>query len=185
MEGVSLVDMRDRCVWSLDGSGEFSVAFVRRVIDDSSLPVVSSKTKWVNVVPIKVNIHAWKVRLDGLPTRLNISKRGMNIESISCPLCDNAVESSSHIFYACHIARELFRKITRWWDIIFLEISSYEDWTELLSNIRLHSKHKKTLEGVCYVMWWHIWNFRNKSIFDAVTSSKASIFEDIVASSFH
>ncbi|GJR83958.1 RNA-directed DNA polymerase, eukaryota, reverse transcriptase zinc-binding domain protein [Tanacetum coccineum] len=185
MEGVSLVDMRDRWVWSLDGSGEFFVASVRRVIDDRSLPVVSSKTKWVNVVPIKVNIHAWKVRLDGLPTRLNISKRGMNIESISCPLCNNAVESSSHIFFACHIARESFRKITRWWDINFLEISSHEDWTEWISNLRLHSKHKKLLEGVCYVMWWHIWNFRNKSIFGAVTPSKASIFEDIVASSFH
>nr|GEV91264.1 RNA-directed DNA polymerase, eukaryota, nucleotide-binding alpha-beta plait domain protein [Tanacetum cinerariifolium] len=84
-----------------------------RVIDDCSLPVVSSKTKWVNVVPIKVNTHAWKVRLDGLPTRLNISKRGMNIESIPCPLCDNAMESSSQIFFACHIARELFRKITQ------------------------------------------------------------------------
>nr|GEW94419.1 RNA-directed DNA polymerase, eukaryota, reverse transcriptase zinc-binding domain protein [Tanacetum cinerariifolium] len=58
MEGVSLVDMRDRWVWSLDGSGEFFVAFVRRVIDDCSLPIVLSKTKWVNVVPIKVNIHA-------------------------------------------------------------------------------------------------------------------------------
>ncbi|GKB44168.1 RNA-directed DNA polymerase, eukaryota, reverse transcriptase zinc-binding domain protein, partial [Tanacetum coccineum] len=184
-KGVSLVDIRDRWVWSLEGSGEFFVASVSRVIDDCSLPVVLSKTKWVNVVPIKVNIHAWKVRLDRLSTRLNISKRNMNIESILCPLCNNAVESSSHIFFACHIARELFRKITRWWDINFLEISSHEDWTKWLSNLRLHSKHKKLLEGVCYVMWWHIWNFRNKSIFGAVTPSKASIFEDIVASSFH
>ncbi|GJR18121.1 RNA-directed DNA polymerase, eukaryota, reverse transcriptase zinc-binding domain protein, partial [Tanacetum coccineum] len=147
LEGVTLGDMRDRWVWSMDGTGEFSVASVRKVIDDRLLPDISSKTKWVNMVPIKINIHAWKVRLDGLPTRLNLSKRGMDIESISCPLCDNAVESSSHIFFACHIARELFRKITRWWDINFLEVSSHEEWTDWLSNLRLLSKHKKLLEG--------------------------------------
>ncbi|GKC73941.1 RNA-directed DNA polymerase, eukaryota, reverse transcriptase zinc-binding domain protein [Tanacetum coccineum] len=185
LEGVTLGDMMDMWVWSMDGTGKFYVAFVRKVIDDRLLPDISSKTKWVNMVPIKINIHACKVRLDGLPARLNLSKRGMDIESISCPLCDNAVESSSHIFFACHIARELFRKITRWWDINFLEVSSHEEWTDWLLNLRLLSKHKKLLEGVCYVMWWHIWNFRNKSVFGASIPSKAAIFEDIVASSFH
>ncbi|GJY66379.1 RNA-directed DNA polymerase, eukaryota, reverse transcriptase zinc-binding domain protein [Tanacetum coccineum] len=182
---VTLGDMRDMWVWSMDDTCEFSVASVRKVIDDRLLPDISSKTKWVNMVPIKINIHAWKVRLDGLPTRLNLFNRGMDIESISCPLCDNAVESSSHIFFACHIAREVFRKITRWWDINFLEVSSHEEWTDWLSNLRLLSKHKKRLEGVCYVMWWHIWNFCNKSVFGASIPSKAAIFEDIVASSFH
>ncbi|GKE67653.1 hypothetical protein Tco_1521814, partial [Tanacetum coccineum] len=38
MEGVALVDMRDRWVWSLAGSGEFSVAYVRRLIDERWLP---------------------------------------------------------------------------------------------------------------------------------------------------
>nr|GEU75656.1 RNA-directed DNA polymerase, eukaryota, reverse transcriptase zinc-binding domain protein [Tanacetum cinerariifolium] len=111
MEGLSLVDIKDRWIWSLEGCGEFLVAYVRKVLDDRSLPVVSFKTRWIHVVPIKVNIHAWKVRLDSLPTRLNISKRGMDIESILSPICDKEVESSSHIFFTYHIAREIFRKI--------------------------------------------------------------------------
>ncbi|GJR92125.1 putative RNA-directed DNA polymerase, eukaryota, reverse transcriptase zinc-binding domain protein, partial [Tanacetum coccineum] len=36
--GVDLVDMRDRWVWSLEGSGEFMVSFVRRLIDEHWLP---------------------------------------------------------------------------------------------------------------------------------------------------
>ncbi|GJZ66555.1 RNA-directed DNA polymerase, eukaryota [Tanacetum coccineum] len=110
MEGVDLVDMRDRWVWSLEGSGEFSVASVRRPVDERWLPEVSTKTLWINVVPIKVNV--WKVKLDCLPARLNISRRGMNIDSILCPICDKAVESTSHIFFVCHIARDVFHKIT-------------------------------------------------------------------------
>ncbi|GKD22746.1 RNA-directed DNA polymerase, eukaryota [Tanacetum coccineum] len=98
LDGVSLVNLRDRWRWSLVGSGEFSVASVRKWIDDKTLSEVSTKSRWIKAVPIKVNIHAWKVRLDGLPTRLNISSRGLDIDSILCPLCENAVESSTHIF---------------------------------------------------------------------------------------
>nr|GEZ29991.1 RNA-directed DNA polymerase, eukaryota, reverse transcriptase zinc-binding domain protein [Tanacetum cinerariifolium] len=57
MEGVTLVDMRG-WLWSLKGSGEFFVASVRRVIDECWLPEVSNKTRWINVVPIKVKVHA-------------------------------------------------------------------------------------------------------------------------------
>ncbi|GJV85201.1 hypothetical protein Tco_1525099 [Tanacetum coccineum] len=58
MEGVALVDMRDRWVWSLEDSGEFFVAYVRRLIDERWLPKVLTKTHWINFVPIKVNVHA-------------------------------------------------------------------------------------------------------------------------------
>ncbi|GKF21633.1 hypothetical protein Tco_0070271, partial [Tanacetum coccineum] len=70
MEGIALVDMRDRWVWSLEGSREFSVASVRKLIVERWLPEVLTKTRWINVVPNKVNVHAWKVRLDFLPTRV-------------------------------------------------------------------------------------------------------------------
>ncbi|GJZ01857.1 RNA-directed DNA polymerase, eukaryota [Tanacetum coccineum] len=185
VEGTVLANSCDRWVWSKEGSGDFSVASARRTIDDRWLPIVSAKTRWISVVPIKINVHAWKVRLNGLPTRMNISRRGMDIESILCHSCGVAVETTSHVFFSCHIAREVFRKIANWWDVNFMELSSYEEWLEWLLNLRLHSKHKKMIEGVCYTMWWSIWNFRNKSIFGSHTPSKAALFEDIVSRSFY
>nr|GFC31620.1 RNA-directed DNA polymerase, eukaryota [Tanacetum cinerariifolium] len=72
---VGLVPMLDRYIWSLEGSGDFSVASIRKVIDDKFLPNVSSKTRWVKYVPIKVNILAWKVKMDALSVRFNLSRR--------------------------------------------------------------------------------------------------------------
>ncbi|GJT42562.1 ribonuclease H-like domain-containing protein [Tanacetum coccineum] len=100
----------DRWYWSLDGSGEFTVASVRKVIDDIRLPVVATQTRWIKAVPIKVNVHAWKVSLDCLPTRLNLSRRGIDIPSILCPICDRVTESSRHLFFECHIAKRYFCK---------------------------------------------------------------------------
>ncbi|GJX03064.1 RNA-directed DNA polymerase, eukaryota, reverse transcriptase zinc-binding domain protein [Tanacetum coccineum] len=74
VEDVVLINMQDRWVSSKEGSGEFSVASARRLIDDQRMPYVSTKTRWVTTVSIKVNVHAWKVKIDRLPTRINISR---------------------------------------------------------------------------------------------------------------
>ncbi|GKA04232.1 RNA-directed DNA polymerase, eukaryota [Tanacetum coccineum] len=137
LEGVTLGISSDIWVWSLVGTGEFSVASVRKLVDDIRLPEVSSQSRWIKEVPIKVNVLSWKVRLDGLPTRLNISRRGIDIPSILCPICDREVESVSHLFFKCHVATDIFKKICRWWNVDFVDIKSYDDWFSWLLNLNL------------------------------------------------
>ncbi|GJR57571.1 hypothetical protein Tco_1499733 [Tanacetum coccineum] len=76
LAGTMLSDSNDRWSWSLVGSGKFLVASVRKLIDEHRLGGSSYKTRWIHTVPIKINILAWKVRYDFLPTRLNLSRRG-------------------------------------------------------------------------------------------------------------
>ncbi|GKB87231.1 RNA-directed DNA polymerase, eukaryota [Tanacetum coccineum] len=76
VKNITLGPLFDRRIWSLENSVEFSVASVRKMIDDKMLSDVAIKTRWLKSIPIKVNVHAWKVRIDSLPTRLNISRRG-------------------------------------------------------------------------------------------------------------
>nr|GEW55783.1 copia protein [Tanacetum cinerariifolium] len=103
----------NRLVWSLESSGEFTVASVRKLIDDKWLSGADNKTRWIKYVPIKINVHAWKVMSDSIPTRFNISRRGINIDSLSCVLCDNGVETSNHLFFSCCFVRQVFRLIMR------------------------------------------------------------------------
>nr|GEW23027.1 RNA-directed DNA polymerase [Tanacetum cinerariifolium] len=70
MHDVSLSPMADRWTWALENSREFIVSSVRKHIDDKLIPGVGSKTRWIKYVPIKVNVNAWKVKLDALPTRM-------------------------------------------------------------------------------------------------------------------
>nr|GEZ20388.1 RNA-directed DNA polymerase, eukaryota [Tanacetum cinerariifolium]GEZ21239.1 RNA-directed DNA polymerase, eukaryota [Tanacetum cinerariifolium] len=44
-EGIVLVDSRDRWSWSLEGLRDFSVASIKRVIDEKILTLISSKTR--------------------------------------------------------------------------------------------------------------------------------------------
>ncbi|GJR97187.1 RNA-directed DNA polymerase, eukaryota [Tanacetum coccineum] len=185
VEDTSLVNIRDRWIWSLQSSGDFTVALIRKLIDEFTLSEVSSSTRWIKVVPIKVNVLAWKIKLDNLPTRLNISRRGMDINSILCLTCGKTVESTRHIFFTCQIARDILHLITSWWYIPYMEVSSYEEWLVWILSLRLSIKHKRIFEGVCYVMWWHNWNFRNKTIFGSESPSKAAIFDEVQSRSFY
>nr|GEU40815.1 RNA-directed DNA polymerase, eukaryota, reverse transcriptase zinc-binding domain protein [Tanacetum cinerariifolium] len=155
MKEVSLAPMFDRWTWELENTGDFSVASVCKLIDAKMLPIMENKTRWINYVPIKVNIHAWKVMTDSLPTRYNISRRGICIDSILCANFDTGVETTSHLFFSCCMARKLV-------------------------SIRLPMKNKKMLEGVFYVMWWLLWLFRNKIIFEDKTPKKEMFFDDWV-----
>ncbi|GJV61945.1 RNA-directed DNA polymerase, eukaryota [Tanacetum coccineum] len=116
--------------------GDFTVASIRKLIDEFTLSEVSSSTRWIKAVPIKVNVLAWKIKLDNLPTRLNISRRGMDIDSILCPTCGKAVESTRHIFFTCQIARDILHLITSWWNIPYMEVSSYEEWLNVLMKLQ-------------------------------------------------
>nr|GEU36328.1 RNA-directed DNA polymerase, eukaryota, reverse transcriptase zinc-binding domain protein [Tanacetum cinerariifolium] len=166
VQNVILDPMEDRWKWDLESSGDFSVASIRKRIDGITLLEVNSKSRWIKYVPIKVNVHAWKVKNDALPSRFNILRRGIVINSIMCDICHNWVETVTHLFFSCCLVREVTRLICRWWDMPFEEFVSYEDWLEWILRLRLPAKNKMMFEGVFYVLWWHVWAFRNKLLFD-------------------
>ncbi|GKD86907.1 RNA-directed DNA polymerase, eukaryota, reverse transcriptase zinc-binding domain protein [Tanacetum coccineum] len=185
ISGILLPNSNDRWIWSLNYSGDFSVKSVHSFIDDSLLPKEDVPTRWVKYVPIKINIFAWKVCLDRLPSRLNLSLRGIEISLILCPLCSIAVESISHLLFSCHVARQILQKIVRWWDLEYIDIHSYEDWLSWLNNIRLNKRLKDIFEGVSYVMWWVIWRFRNQIFFGPKQPHLGLLFDDIALLSFN
>ncbi|GKB82163.1 RNA-directed DNA polymerase, eukaryota, reverse transcriptase zinc-binding domain protein [Tanacetum coccineum] len=113
-DSLILPNMLDRWSWSHTGDGEFSVSSARNLIDDKSLGVIGSKTCWRKYVPSKVNIHSWRVNRNNLPTRLNLSRRGIDLDSILCPSCNLAVESTNHTFFSFPMMEDLYKKIARW-----------------------------------------------------------------------
>ncbi|GKC66131.1 RNA-directed DNA polymerase, eukaryota [Tanacetum coccineum] len=103
---LNIVASEDTCVWNLGLNGTFTVNDARNIIDQKTLPSLPS-TSWDKIIPPKVNIFMWRLSLDRLPHRLNLSLRGMDIPAISCSSCNANVESANHIFFECIIASDL------------------------------------------------------------------------------
>ncbi|GJZ87100.1 RNA-directed DNA polymerase, eukaryota [Tanacetum coccineum] len=132
---------------------------LRKGVEDYGIyPLVSSssvlilrieKISWVldNVLYVSIT-ERW------LPTRVNLSRRGVLLDSHLCPLCNAAMEDVQHVFFRCDVARVVLRKICRWWDIwnwlgdlIFLglgwleflcQTTPTEFWCHDISGAKLH-----------------------------------------------
>ncbi|GJY92876.1 RNA-directed DNA polymerase, eukaryota [Tanacetum coccineum] len=184
LEPVILSNMEDRWVWDMNGDGVFRVKDVRNLLDDTLLPKDEFPTRWVKCVPIKINVFAWKIFLDRLPTRLNLYRRGVVITSVECPNCGEANEDTTHIFFNCGLALDVMHLVCRWWNLDRSSFSSYSDWLVWFKALRMGSKKKDVLEGVFYVAWWCIWSYRNHLLFADKKPRKDYIFDDVVLRSF-
>nr|GEU39708.1 RNA-directed DNA polymerase, eukaryota [Tanacetum cinerariifolium] len=136
---------------------------IRRFMDEFFLPKVDVATRCINYFPIKINVFAWRVWLDRLPTRTNLLRRNVSVPSLLCPT--SSPGDISHLLYKCSLAVDVSRLIYRWWDLSWSPLVSYSEWLDWFKSIRLNSKSKDVLECVFYVSWWSIWNYRNQLLF--------------------
>ncbi|GJT08884.1 RNA-directed DNA polymerase, eukaryota [Tanacetum coccineum] len=96
------------------------------LVHDVSLIPMSDRWKWD--LESLGDFSVASVKTDSLPTRFNVSRRGIDIDSIICAICDNGVEMSRHLFFYCCMVRQIVCKITRWWDVLYVDVESYKDW---------------------------------------------------------
>ncbi|GJX57117.1 RNA-directed DNA polymerase, eukaryota [Tanacetum coccineum] len=157
LESVILSSADDRWVWELNGEGIFNVKDARQFLDDFFLPKAPVATRWIKSIPIKVNIFAWKLHLDRLPTRVNLARRGVQVLSSSCPVCNTVQEDVPHLFFLCDVARDVSRLICRWWNVSWSPVGSYLNWLSWFNSIRLGSNVKDLLEGVFYIAWMRVY----------------------------
>ncbi|GJS15007.1 RNA-directed DNA polymerase, eukaryota [Tanacetum coccineum] len=98
IDSVSLSSSHDRWVCNASCDGNFRVKDIRNSIDDLFLPSGPETTIWVKFIPIKINVFTWRARRDCLPTRANLIRRGVFMESVNYPICGLHEENAQSYF---------------------------------------------------------------------------------------
>nr|GEV90079.1 zinc finger, CCHC-type [Tanacetum cinerariifolium] len=136
------------------------------------------------ILPKKVNIFLWRLNLDRLPHRLNLSWRGLEIQSISCSVCSNDMESNDHGFYTCDVALHIWSLVRIWCDISIPAIVSHSDWKSWFDNLHLSSDGKTRLQVIAATVWWTIWKYKNPVTFNSQCMRKCDLIDNIRLCSF-
>nr|GFB31261.1 RNA-directed DNA polymerase, eukaryota [Tanacetum cinerariifolium] len=184
IHGGQLVEEQDKWVWNLEGDGVFKVVSARHFIDEGLSEMEGVQTRWVKLVPIKFNVFTWRLALNKLLTRFNMSSKGLEVWSIVCPVCNVGAEMVDHLFFSCSVASSIMAKVQGWWGFLESGISSYNSWASWFEGLRLKKVAKDYLEAIIFVSWWVIWGYRNKLLFSLKSLAKASLFDLIVSHSY-
>nr|GFA97663.1 hypothetical protein [Tanacetum cinerariifolium] len=174
----------DTCIWVLSNDGTFSIKSARRLIDSKLLPSIPTLTMWDKFLPRKVNIFLWRLSLDLLLHRLNLSSRGLDIPSISCSFCNGNVESADHVFFECDLVKEILCHVRKWCDISIPTFVSYDTWNSWFSTWQATKATSRRLYVIFAALFWWIWRYRNSVTFSSDSIKKGDLFDNIRASSF-
>ncbi|KAK9058221.1 hypothetical protein SSX86_023061 [Deinandra increscens subsp. villosa] len=184
LSSYNFSNIDDKWSWCLDGDSEFSVKRVRKYIDNQYLPKGNLPTKWLKYVPKKVNITVWRILLDRLPTRLNLSKRGLELESIMCPICYSKAESITHLLGDCSFFTKIMARVKTWLDSNWLDTNTPLAMIKSIDDSKCSRMKKDVIYSIIYTTWWHVWKSRNLLIFKPSEFRNGSVFDSIVLLSF-
>lgn len=158
---------RDRWRWFIDETEEFKVKTLRELVDEKTLEGQGTVlvTKWNRWIPKKINVFVWRLRQRRIPTRMVLDHMGIDLDSILCPCCQDAIETVEHCLIRCKWAEDGWVKIFKWWNLnvsfgtSILDLISHEGHQSFTMN------HKILWQAVIWCSTYVIWEGRNNVTF--------------------
>ncbi|XP_071738834.1 uncharacterized protein [Rutidosis leptorrhynchoides] len=107
----------DTCFWKIAHTGIFTIRSLSLVIDNQLIEEDPRlfETLRNNLVPKKLEIFVWRARQKRLPVMKELDKRGIDLNSVRCPLCDDDLETVDHSLIFCKCAMDVWDRVFDWW----------------------------------------------------------------------
>ncbi|GMI85885.1 hypothetical protein like AT4G29090 [Hibiscus trionum] len=157
----------DCLVWTGSADGSFSVknGFKTVMVQDSNNSFWR-KYVWQKLAPPKVEAFVWQSAWGRIPVRSELRKRGLtSLSDIRCPLCQEDVETVSHLLFTCKISWALWMKFARFWNVHF---TMPNDPTLVILCWHLAcpiDNNNSIWRFIPAVIMWSLWLMRNDLIF--------------------
>ncbi|XP_071685671.1 uncharacterized protein [Rutidosis leptorrhynchoides] len=177
----------DTWVWNLSSSGLFTTKRLATLIDEKIIGGYASandETLKNNLVPLKVELFIWRMLKRRIPVRAELDKRGIDLDSVLCPLCDNDVESIEHLMVFCQQSMDIWERVYKWWGlgpVTNLSINEAFRGNCNRSSSPLGSKIWQALEWTCAYL---IWRNRNQMVFSKKSWNSPTALMEIQLKSF-
>ncbi|KAA3457985.1 reverse transcriptase [Gossypium australe] len=166
----------DLLVWNGELSDEFSVRSSYILLQNCDPTAYALQDiyrgfynkLWKIDIPLKIKLFIWKISLNYLATRVNMSLRNLTSNSL-CPRCGVGEETMNHLFRGCPVSVTIWTDLSDVISVLFPSTEFVEWLTKAMANLPLN---------VCRlfcVTLWAIWEDRNSRIHDKKNRSSKEI----------
>ncbi|XP_071713330.1 uncharacterized protein [Rutidosis leptorrhynchoides] len=168
IRGVKIkTEYSDSWRWTSSRHGKFETRLLSDALNSSMTPTGINRFETLrnNLVPKKVEDFVWRARKKRLPVLTELDKRGLDLNSVRCPICDNDIESVDHSLVYCNRSLEIWSKILEWWGFNGSNITSLGDIFDVTSGNSMSTLGAKVWQAVRWSSAYLIWKNRNQKVF--------------------
>ena len=113
---------------------------------------------WRLKVPNKIRNFTWRACWNILPTKANLFRWKITTDNI-CEVCGNFEETTTHVLWNCHRAKEVWKEISLDTDKVMNRCSEFLDLLWYARNVKQWPEEDI---GLMVITAWGIWTNRNE-----------------------
>ncbi|XP_071739044.1 uncharacterized protein [Rutidosis leptorrhynchoides] len=117
------------------------------------------------MLPQKIELFIWRVKQQRIPVKIELDKRGVDLDTVRCPVCNNDLETVEHIFIHCFFAKDLWSRVFRWWKINRKMYTQLEDMFKGIENPSQPTNTSNLWMAIEWVTAYFIWQNCNHTLF--------------------
>ncbi|XP_071739035.1 uncharacterized protein [Rutidosis leptorrhynchoides] len=132
-----------------------------------------------NLVLKKVGIFIWRTQIGRLPVKIELDKRGIDLHSVRCDLCDEDLESVMHCLIDCSFAKDIWSRVFSWWDFGAFSSANVTDMIRDKGPISMSSFGCKVWQDTKWITLYLIWKNRNNVVFQGKSGTAPVALNEI------
>ncbi|XP_071705309.1 uncharacterized protein [Rutidosis leptorrhynchoides] len=179
----------DSWTWELATDGSFTVKKLAVLIDNhiheaQRGTTATQPTIRNNLIPKKVEVFMWKALKKRIPVRVELEKKGIDLHSVWCPICDNDIETVDHILISCNTSSGVWYRVFSWWN---QRISPSLVSFDILLGKPMSSVSEigvNLWRGVIWTCAYLLWKNRNTKTFQNKSWNIPIAFNEVQVKSF-
>jgi len=176
-----LRDQEDIQVWGFDDSGLFSINSAYECVDNPVRSLQKDVFKYLWKIKTFPNVltSAWRVLIGRIPTRENLSRKRVIMNTTLCAMFQSKDETCQHIFIECAAAQRVGSLCFRWIGIVFVQHKAILTHFESFYLPQLSSRQNLLWKGVWATIVACIWEQRNSIVFNQGVADVEEIFQKV------
>ncbi|XP_071692865.1 uncharacterized protein [Rutidosis leptorrhynchoides] len=135
-------------------------------------------------VPKKVELFVWRTRKGRILTLPELDKRGIDLNSVCCPICDDDIETLDHSLLSCKLAKDIWVKIFEWWNMGSVPRNGIRELLHGDTGQPISDLGKTIWQGFIRTSGYLIWKSRNEKVFKNKCWSAPAAVSEIQVKSF-
>ncbi|XP_068504156.1 uncharacterized protein [Phaseolus vulgaris] len=108
---------------------------------------------------------SWRALINRIPTREGLNRRGVQLSSLACVLCEVKEETCQHLFLECIYAQQVWFLCLKWLGITLVQQNDLKDHFLSFHLPQFSFNQNLVLKGIWAAIVRCIWDQRNAIIF--------------------